>query len=91
MIREMRLRRWARKNYVAMEERSLEWHPIVLDEMAARDREIGIYPAPTHSLSSQFVPLAPMPINIVHQAHDELVEPKLLKALEEIRSYNRQR
>lgn len=39
VIEELRLRRWARENYVADELRNTEWHPIVLDEMRRRDAE----------------------------------------------------
>ncbi len=38
-IEEMRLRTWARRNYAPVAERSNEWHPVVLEEMALRDRE----------------------------------------------------
>jgi hypothetical protein len=39
LIDELRLRRWARENYVANEDRDEEWHPIILDEMIRRDAE----------------------------------------------------
>jgi len=38
-IEEMRLRTWARQNYVPVEERDEEMHPIVLDEMTRKDHE----------------------------------------------------
>ena len=38
-IEEMRLRTWARRNYAPSGERCSDWHPIVLEEMALRDRE----------------------------------------------------
>lgn len=38
-IEELRLRRWARENYVPADERSGTWHPIVLEEMGRKDRE----------------------------------------------------
>ncbi len=40
-IEEMRLRTWARVNYVPGEERDEEWHPVILDEMALKDGEAG--------------------------------------------------
>ncbi len=40
-IEEMRLRTWARKNYVPHEERDEEWHPVILDEMSLKDGEAG--------------------------------------------------
>jgi hypothetical protein len=39
MIEELRLRRWARENYVPREQRENTWHPVVLDEMAKKDHE----------------------------------------------------
>ncbi|QDT38430.1 hypothetical protein [Stratiformator vulcanicus] len=39
-IEEMRLRTWARKNFVESAERDTEWHPVILDEMAQMDREL---------------------------------------------------
>jgi hypothetical protein len=41
-IEELRLRRWARENYVPQQERELSsWHPVILDEMARKDREMS--------------------------------------------------
>jgi len=40
-IEEIRLRRWARENYVPADERDEAWHPVVLAEMNAKDREQG--------------------------------------------------
>ena len=37
-IEELRLRRWARENYVPRDRRKLSWHPVILDEM---DRKRG--------------------------------------------------
>jgi hypothetical protein len=38
-IEELRLRRWARENYVPMNERDAGWHPIILEEMRRKDGE----------------------------------------------------
>jgi hypothetical protein len=38
-IEELRLRRWARENYVPRPEREMSWHPVVLDEMDRKERE----------------------------------------------------
>lgn len=38
-IEEIRLRRWARENYRPAGERDESWHPVVLDEMQAKDTE----------------------------------------------------
>ena len=38
-IEEIRLRTWARKNYVPATERSEDWHPVILHEMVRMDQE----------------------------------------------------
>jgi hypothetical protein len=38
-IEELRLRRWARENYVPRPRRQLSWHPVILDEMTRKDHE----------------------------------------------------
>lgn len=39
MIEELRLRRWARENYVPESQRQDSWHPVVLEEMTSKDLE----------------------------------------------------
>lgn len=39
LVEEMRLRTWARRNYVAASERDDSWHPIILNEMSRIDDE----------------------------------------------------
>ena len=39
LIQELRLRRWARENYVPAAERDATWHPIILEEMSRKDVE----------------------------------------------------
>ncbi len=41
-IEELRLRRWAREHYVARDKRPAHWHPIILDEMLAKDDELRV-------------------------------------------------
>jgi hypothetical protein len=41
-IEELRLRRWARENYVPREQREAEWHPVVLEEMDRKDEELTV-------------------------------------------------
>ncbi len=38
-IAELKLRRWAREHHVPAAERDPLWHPVVWQEMSARDRE----------------------------------------------------
>ncbi|HEY7156505.1 MAG TPA: hypothetical protein VH575_21235 [Gemmataceae bacterium] len=40
-IEELRLRRWAREHYVPRNQREMSWHPVVLDEMDRKDREMS--------------------------------------------------
>ena len=40
-IEELRLRRWARENYVPHGQRELSWHPVILDEMGRKDVELA--------------------------------------------------
>ena len=40
-IEEIRLRCWARENYVVADDRDESWHPVVLEEMRKRDLEVG--------------------------------------------------
>jgi hypothetical protein len=47
-IEELRMRRWARENYVPADERNRRWHPIVLEEMNRKDEESYLdEPSPT--------------------------------------------
>jgi len=39
-VEEMRLRTWARKHYQPESQRDSSWHPVILDEMNRRDREL---------------------------------------------------
>lgn len=39
LVDELRLRRWARMNFVPVAERNGGWHPIILDEMQVQDSE----------------------------------------------------
>jgi hypothetical protein len=39
-IQELRLRRWARENYVPAGQREASWHPVVVDEMVKKELEL---------------------------------------------------
>ena len=41
LIEELRLRRWAREHYVPRSQRERNWHPVVLDEMERKDRDLS--------------------------------------------------
>jgi hypothetical protein len=50
-IEELRLRRWARENFVPVEQRLPTWHPVVLEEMTRKDDEEIVTTA--HFLATQ--------------------------------------
>lgn len=39
-IEELRLRRWARENYVPRSQRQIAWHPVIQEEMTRKDEEL---------------------------------------------------
>lgn len=41
VVDEMRLRTWARVNYRPAQNRDHSWHPVILDEMNRKDRELS--------------------------------------------------
>ena len=43
-IEELRLRRWARENYVPPVQRQQSWHPVVHEEMEKKDIEADFSP-----------------------------------------------
>ncbi|MFV0442992.1 MAG: hypothetical protein ACK5Q5_05435 [Planctomycetaceae bacterium] len=58
LVEELRLRRWARENYVPLDDRLLDWHAVVLDEMERRDREER---TESRCRRQDIVPLGPIP------------------------------
>lgn len=40
-IEELRMRRWARENYVPEGHREKDWHPVIHDEMSKKDRDLS--------------------------------------------------
>ena len=67
LIQELRLRLWARRNYVPAElRRDDEWHPLVLDEMRRRDAEqqelsLAASPVVQVNVMPMMVPLEELP------------------------------
>ena len=51
LIEELRMRRWAREHYVPHEQRQTSWHPVVLDEMGKKDREVVEVEQPLYTLA----------------------------------------
>ena len=79
LAKELRLRGWARKNYVSAENRPDKWHPIVLDEMRKRDRELESRSS-GQTIAGTFAPLPPTDLRRLDEAHESVSEPNLLHA-----------
>ena len=77
-VEELRLRCWARRNYLPIWERDSGLNPIVLEEMAARDQELSAMD-PLDALASMIVPLEPDALQFLHPAHAELPAPNILR------------
>ena len=80
-VKELRLRRWARTNFVTAQRRSESWHPIVLDEMQVKDAERNEQAASyeTGRPLLPYVPLAPSPVYVVHGSHAPHGNPNLIR------------
>ena len=70
LVDELRLRRWARMNYLPADRRSDAWHPVILDEMQVQDRENKIAPRAPKWLSH--VPHIESPAPMATLGTDEL-------------------
>ena len=55
LVEEFRLRRWARENYVPVDARCVDWHPVILEEMDRRDEEAARLVAP-EIVAARFYP-----------------------------------
>ena len=75
LIEELRLRQWARRNFVAPEARSATWHQIVLDEMSFRDRELAENPPGWTHVRTPFVPLVPSDLSYLDESHPRVPPP----------------
>lgn len=61
IVKELRLRRWAREHHVPPAERGAAWHAVVHDEMRRKDDEMLIR-SRSRTPANAFVPLAPTAI-----------------------------
>ena len=86
MVKELRLRQWARKNYVHAAHRKNTWHPVVLEEMDDRDFEVETQ-VHTYSAGLGYVPLAPNVVHIVHAQHANIREPSFVRSFEAVDSF----
>lgn len=76
LIKELRLRRWARAHYVPAQRRSSSWHPVVLEEMRRKDDELAER-RERQPLAVAYVPLAPTELYRFDEPHASLPAPKL--------------
>ena len=88
LMKELRLRRWARENYVPEEERGEGWHPIVMEEMGRKDAELREEPL-NRSVTPAYVPLMPDNRLALHEPHTSPVDPHVIKSVEPKRPVER--
>ena len=81
VVEELRLRRWARENYVPAAERDGLWHPIILEEMCRKDRDL----ASVHDLPRSMTPVMPAGVRFLHSAHLDTQRGELLLSVPEVR------
>jgi hypothetical protein len=79
IVSELKLRQWARRNYVIPElRRDEDWHQVVIDEMRLRDSELdSIEPLHTVVTSTGIVPLELSRHNRFDTAHMETRSPHI--------------
>lgn len=81
IIAELRLRQWARKNYVPADlRRDNEWHAIVLDEMIRKDADLEALERLHQQKTHAVVPLMPnLPeATRIDRAHQPVPAPQFL-------------
>ena len=77
LVQELRLRRWARENYVPVELRDPTWHADVLDEMQRKDQELhGV--DQYGEVAGRIVPLAPEHAPTLHGPHHGSIRSHVL-------------
>jgi hypothetical protein len=76
-VEELRLRRWARENYVAVEFRDQTWHAVVLDEMRRKDQE-EVAVESYAEVARRIVPLVPEPGRGLRGPHIDPVRSNVL-------------
>lgn len=77
LVEELRLRRWARENYVPTGRRDMNWHPVVLDEMRRKDAEVEVADSYAET-ARRIVPLTPETGSFLRGPHAEPVRSHVL-------------
>jgi hypothetical protein len=73
-VEELRLRRWARENYLPAAQRRPEWHPVILDEMLARDDELRIARVESARRNDVARTIRPARYFVLHGSHMSLAD-----------------
>ena len=76
-VEELRLRRWARENYVPVDARDQDWHAVVLDEMRRKDQEQATVDAYS-AIARRIVPLVSESGSPLRGPHIDAPRPSLL-------------
>lgn len=81
LVAELRLRQWARRNYVPVaERRDSDWHAVVISEMCRIDRNLNLIEvAPKVVMSTGLVPLEPSQHQAIRidEPHAAVPAPKM--------------
>jgi hypothetical protein len=77
LVEEFVLRRWAREHHVPVSLRDSDWHPVVLDEMDQRDRELAEATV-FSSAGGRIVPLVPETDHALHGPHHAIPRATVL-------------
>ena len=77
LVEELRLRRWARENYVPVEFRDPTWESCVLDEMQSKDQE-QLATDDYAGVAQRIVPLATEHGRALRGPHRDAVRPPVL-------------
>lgn len=96
VVDELRLRRWARENYVSSTHRNLTWHPVVLAEMESKDGEMQAAVVAPHDevgpsdseyarVAGALVPLHPGAFHVIHAPHMETEKTRVLLQVPQIK------
>jgi hypothetical protein len=80
-IAELRIRQWARRNYLPPHQRDAALHPIARDEMEFRDRELRDERPEWTMVRTPFVPLLPADAVQIDGPHAAVPAPRSLAGL----------
>jgi hypothetical protein len=78
LVKELRLRRWARENFVSIGLRDATWHADVLDEMRRKDDELNERVTEYSDVAQRIVPLVPGPRNTLNGPHHAIARSHVL-------------